>query len=462
MSDTPSVPTPSPLSFEAHLAESLARLDRAGLTRSTDSRTPEDAIDLTGNDVLGFGRDKELRTRFFHWLDAQAEPSLGDALDDAWEDEDDLNAEDDENGEENQGNQGNQDVQADEEDAPDASDPLDELRFGSGASRILGGDADVFRRLEAKLGEMFGRPGGVLLFQSGWHANSGILPALAAVAPKRTAFVADREVHASMIDGITMLRAQGVRVERFRHNDFNHLEHFVTKLEAEHNVVWVALESLYSMSGDVAPLHLLPELKARHPKMRVILDEAHAFGAWGPGGRGLAEEADVLSAVDVLIGTLGKAWAAVGAFAAATPEIRTWLVSRHRPFIYSTAMPPAEALWVEFLMGATDLLEKRRIELAQICGIFGKRHIVPVAFETVEELFAARDELLKKGFAAAAVRPPTVRKPQLRLSLSAAIRPEEALKLKRVLERLQKRFAQVRLAQAVAGTEMGTETEASE
>lgn len=395
---SPEAPEPAPsLSFEAHLAASLANLDALGLTRSTASRVPADKIDLTGNDTLGLGRDDDVRRRFL----THAEGRLFAFADD------------------------------------DASRP-GELRFGSGASRILGGDPAVFDRLEKKLGDMYGRPGGVLLFQSGWHANSGILHALAAATPpKKTAFVADREVHASMIDGITMLRSQGVRVERFRHNDPSHLEHFVTKLEADHDVVWVALESLYSMSGDVAPLAFLPELKARHPKVRIILDEAHAFGAWGPQGLGLAAEAGVLSSIDVVIGTFGKALAAAGAFVATTPELRTWLVSRHRPFIYSTAMPPAEALWVEYALEQTEMMEARRFALARICGIVGgignpdaKYHVIPIPFPTVEALMKAQKALLRRGFAAAAVRPPTVRVPQLRISLSATLKPEDAEKLR--------------------------------
>ena len=183
-----------------------------------------------------------------------------------------------------------------------------ELAPTAAASRLLASSQRVFEGLEEELSRLYGRPS--LLLNSGYHANSGIIPAIA--SPKNTVILADRLVHASIIDGIKL---SGARFERFPHNDYARLQKLMEKYHGAVDEMLVIVESVYSMDGDSADIDRLLELKRIYPEVILYVDEAHAFGVAGRDGLGLVASSMAPEEVDIVIGTLGKAAASSGAFA---------------------------------------------------------------------------------------------------------------------------------------------------
>ena len=178
--------------------------------------------------------------------------------------------------------------------------------FSSSSSRLLTGNFTVYDELEQMLAEMFGA-GGALVFSSGYHMNTGILPA---VADAHTLILADKLVHASLIDGI---RLSAARCIRYRHQDYGQLEALLAKSYKDYERIVIVTESVFSMDGDVAPLDRLVDLKKRYPGVMLYVDEAHGIGVRGKNGLGVAEEQGCLKDIDFLCGTFGKALASVGA-----------------------------------------------------------------------------------------------------------------------------------------------------
>ena len=174
------------------------------------------------------------------------------------------------------------------------------LPFSSTSSRLLTGNFTVYSELEQLMASRFGREA-ALLFNSGYHANTGILPAL---ADKRSLILADKLVHASIIDGILL---SGSPYQRYRHNDYRHLEQLLTKYANDYEQVIIVTESIFSMDGDVADLRRLVDLKKSFPNTWLYVDEAHAIGVRGENGLGIAEEQGCIGEIDLLVGTFGKA-----------------------------------------------------------------------------------------------------------------------------------------------------------
>ena len=174
------------------------------------------------------------------------------------------------------------------------------------SSRLVTGNSSDYARLESALSELFGGRS-ALVAGSGYLVNAGVLPALTG---KGDLILADKLVHASLIDGLRLGEAEW---RRFGHNDTEHLERLLARLRDAYRNVWIVTESIFSMDGDCAPLRKLAELKDKY-RCKLYVDEAHAFGAYGPGGRGLAAQESVEDACDIRIATLGKAIASQGAF----------------------------------------------------------------------------------------------------------------------------------------------------
>lgn len=152
--------------------------------------------------------------------------------------------------------------------------------FSSSSSRLLTGNFTVYDELERMLAEMFGASG-ALVFSSGYHMNTGILPA---VADAHTLILADKLVHASLIDGI---RLSAARCIRYRHQDYGQLEALLAKSYKDHEQIIIVTESIFSMDGDVAPLDRLVDLKKRYPGVMLYVDEAHGIGVRGRSGLGV-------------------------------------------------------------------------------------------------------------------------------------------------------------------------------
>lgn len=311
-----------------------------------------------------------------------------------------------------------------------AEQGANDLPFSSSSSRLLTGNFKAYTQLETLLAGRFGREA-ALVFNSGYHANTGILPAL---ADKQTLILADKWVHASLIDGI---RLSGAPFSRYKHNDYGQLERLLVKEAAAYEQVIVVTESIFSMDGDKADLGRLVGLKKRFPNLLLYVDEAHAVGVRGATGLGLAEEENCIEAIDLLVGTFGKALASMGAYVVCSRVIRDYLVNTMRPLIFSTALPPVQIAWTRFLFERLPEFAAERDRLCAVSrmlrkGLAGKggeisdSHIVPYILGTNERCIATAEQLQRKGFYCLPVRPPTVPKGTSRIRFSLTADTSEA------------------------------------
>jgi len=310
------------------------------------------------------------------------------------------------------------------------------LPFSSSSSRLLTGNFPIYTELEELMAERFEREA-ALLFNSGYHANTGILPA---VSDTQTLILADKLVHASLIDGIRLSSAKCIR---YRHNDLKQLERLLAENHAAYRQVIVVTESIFSMDGDTADLKELVRLKQMYENVLLYVDEAHAFGARGEQGLGCAEETGCIREIDFLVGTFGKAAASAGAYIVCRRTIREYLVNRMRTLIFTTALPPVNIAWTLFIVRRLGGFRERRIHLENISNILREAlkekgyecpsasYIVPMIVGKSSETIQKAEELQRHGFYALPVRPPTVPEgtSRIRFSLTAEIREEEVRKL---------------------------------
>lgn len=323
--------------------------------------------------------------------------------------------------------------------------PAEMLLPTSSSSRLLTGNFPVYTELEGELATQLGCEA-TLVLGCGYHANAGILPA---VADKSTLILADKLVHASLIDGIRLSQAHCIR---YRHNDLGQAERLLVKYHGMYSRIIIVTESIFSMDGDEADLPALVALKKRYPNVMLYVDEAHAFGVRGDNGMGCAEEQGCVQDIDFLVGTFGKAAASAGAFVACKLVAREYLMNHMRPFVFTTALPPVNVAWtlhvVQRLPGLKD--ERRQlhaiasrlrqgISLAGMQSV-GSSHIVPLVVGESAKAIRMAECLQSAGFYALPVRPPTV--PQgtsrIRFSLTAALKAEEVDALASELRRLHK------------------------
>lgn len=306
----------------------------------------------------------------------------------------------------------------------------------SSSSRLLTGNFTIYEELEQTLARLFGTEA-ALVFNSGYHANTGILPA---VSDAQTLILADKLVHASLIDGIRLSAAHCIR---YRHNDMKQLERLLTENHAAYRQVIIVTESIFSMDGDVADLKELVRLKQAYDNVLLYVDEAHAFGARGEQGLGYAEETGCIREIDFLVGTFGKAAASAGAYIACRSTIREYLVNRMRTFIFTTALPPVNIAWSLFIVRRLAGFRERRIHLKNISNILrnalmergytcpSESYIVPMIVGASSDTILKAEELQRHGFYALPVRPPTVPEgtSRIRFSLTADITEEEIKEL---------------------------------
>jgi 8-amino-7-oxononanoate synthase len=301
---------------------------------------------------------------------------------------------------------------------------------GAGASRLVSGTMTIHRRLEERLADFKCRQA-ALLFGSGYLANAGVISALA--RPGDVVF-SDELNHASIIDGCRLSRAETFVYD---HCDVEHLEWGIA--EAEGRGAVIVTDSVFSMDGDVAPLAELVELGQRH-RIRLVVDEAHATGALGPGGRGALAEAGLEDQADVIVGTLGKALGSYGAFVACDQEMARYLVNTARTFIFSTAPPPPA---VAGALAALELLLERPVRVDKLeANAFALRseleregfdlgdsrtQIMPLMIGDPTLAVEICETALARGIFAQAIRPPTVppMTSRLRLAVMASHKPAE-------------------------------------
>lgn len=372
----------------------LETLERAGNLRSLPLIEPYDKwiirdgrkmLNLSSNDYLGLSRDMQLRKEFLTWAMEEYLP------------------------------------------------------LSSTSSRLLTGNYPVYTELEKALASAYGKES-ALVFNSGYHANVGILPAL---ADKETLILADKLVHASLIDGI---RLSGATYKRFRHQDYEQAEQILQASVRTYKRIILVTESIFSMDGDIADLHRLVRLKQEYPNVLLYVDEAHAIGVRGKTGLGIAEESGTLPDIDLLVGTFGKALASMGAFVACSRLLHDVLVNRMRPLIFSTALPPLQVAWTSYLFQLLPHMEERRKHLQRLSasvaqalqgkgGEISSSHIIPYIVKDSEDCLRLAEFLQRKGFYCLAIRPPTV--PQgtarLRLSITADLDEENIRPLNELL-----------------------------
>lgn len=320
---------------------------------------------------------------------------------------------------------------------------ISELPMSSSASRLLSSCQKEFEALENRLSELYDGKA-ALLFNSGYHANTGLLSAL---ADRHTLVIADRLVHASMIDGILLSRAHH---ERFRHNDYDHLEKILSSKGQNHEHIIIAVESIYSMDGDKADIDRLIGIKQKHKNAILYVDEAHAFGVRGDNGLGFSKSSSDFKSVDVVVGTFGKAGASVGAFAVMSPTLKEFAINRSRSFIFSTALPPLNVAWSHFMLDKIVTMNEERIHLLTLARYLQSElqpltnheipisHIQPLIVGDSEKAVQLSRDLLKRNIKVLPIRTPTVPPgtERLRISLSAAMTKEDVTNLVKALKQL--------------------------
>lgn len=283
-----------------HLVKALAEREQKGMLRKLTSNFP--AIDFCSNDYLGFSKLGLLKNKL------------------------------------------------------EASSLKSELSFGSGGSRLITGNSKFIEEAEKEIA-LFHHSKSALIFNSGYDANLGLF---SSVPQKEDLVLFDELIHASIYDGIKLGYAKHYK---FKHNDVVSLNELIQRHQNNFKSIYIAVESVYSMDGDIAPLIEITELINGLENVFLIVDEAHAIGVFGKHGRGLCNELGIEKECFARVYTYGKAMGCHGAAIAGSDELRNYLINFSRSFIYTTALPNHS---VEAIVNAYQLLvETKQSEMLQ-------------------------------------------------------------------------------------------------
>lgn len=293
-----------------------------------------------------------------------------------------------------------------------ATEAMERYGFGSGASRLISGTSTLHHELEQEIARFKGTEA-ALVFNSGYAANTGIIPA---IVGEEDRVLCDRLNHASIIDGCRLSRA---KLLVYRHKDVGQVETLLKKDRKSRRTL-IVTDGVFSMDGDIAPLPELASLAEQYGAM-LMVDDAHGTGVLGKTGRGTVEHFGLSGRVHIQMGTLGKAFGSYGAYAAGPSGLISLLVNRARSFIYSTALPPAVCA---ASLAALRIIEKepeRRARLWDIRARFvdglqrfginpntSETPIVPLLIGPSEKALRASQALYRLGVHVAAIRPPSV------------------------------------------------------
>jgi 8-amino-7-oxononanoate synthase len=308
---------------------------------------------------------------------------------------------------------------------------LHEWGASASASPLVTGYTEIHQKLEQTLAAWQGYAHG-LVMNTGFSANSAVLGGL----PKKGDLIlADRLVHASMLDGIM---ASGARLRRFAHNDLDALELMLHEEPALDGVIFVVTESVYSMDGDSPDLKRLASLRKRFG-FCWVLDEAHATGWYGTTGSGLQEAQGAFAAADIVVGTLGKGLGSQGAYVLShAPEVRDALINFAGEFVYSTYLAPSCAAAALAAVERAKGMSAERAELAALSHAWrdglveagfavpsGDSPIIPLILGDSDVTLKYATALRAAGFMVSAIRPPTVpvRTGRIRISLRRGLSP---------------------------------------
>jgi 8-amino-7-oxononanoate synthase len=321
---------------------------------------------------------------------------------------------------------------------------IDLYGTGCSGSRMLNGTMDLHVRLEEALAR-FMRREAALVFGTGFQTNLG---ALSTIAQKGDVIVADRNIHASILDGCL---ASFARTTRFRHNDMADLEKVLASLQPDEGRL-IVVDGVFSMEGDTANLPEIVRL-ARTYGARIYVDEAHAIGVLGREGRGTAEHYGVEADVDVVMGTFSKSFASIGGFVAARHDVIDFIKHHSRAFVYSASLAPANAAAV---LKAIEIIERepeRRQRLSEISAMV-RRELTGLGFKLLDGItpvipVVVNDEvlvckffwnLLSEGIYTNPVLAPAVSHSLVRISCMATHTNEQAERLLESMYRVGKKL----------------------
>lgn len=288
------------------------------------------------------------------------------------------------------------------------TEQIQQARPGATGSRLLTGNSTFYQQLEEQIAQ-FHRAENCLIYNSGYMANLGLISAL---GTDETTFLYDLDIHASVIDG---MRLTGGKKLPFRHNDLESLDR---RLQKASPPLFVLIESIYSISGELAPIAEIADLCAKY-QARLIVDEAHATGIWGPRGEGLVCQLNLESKVFARVHTFSKALGAHGACVLGSHQLKEYLINFSRPLIYTTALPPSSlahiALSYERLKCEAPSHQKK---LQTLIAYFGQKTgmratcspIRPLHVGSADKARAISQNLRAKGVDVRPIVPPTARK----------------------------------------------------
>ena len=309
----------------------------------------------------------------------------------------------------------------------------------SSSSRLLTGNHPLYDQLEKALAALYGRQS-AMVFNSGYHANIGILPAL---CNRHDLVLSDRLNHASIIDGMKIAEAP---YQRFRHCDYDHLEELLEGARGRYRQIFSVTDSVFSMDGDLADLARLVALKEKYGAF-LIVDEAHGVGVFGERGLGLSETAGMVPQIDIITGTFGKALASTGAYAVMSSVVREYLLNTMRSFIFTTALPPVILGWSLLTLERQASMFSERAALLRLAArlrnelvgrgfdVRGESHIVPVVTGGNDLAVALAARLKDAGFLCMPVRPPTVpeKGARIRISLRSTLSWEDIARIPEII-----------------------------
>ena len=308
---------------------------------------------------------------------------------------------------------------------------IDEFGVGPAAVRTIAGTLTLHLRLERRLAAFKGVPAAIS-FPSGFVSNLAVIPALVG---KEDAIFSDELNHASVIDGG---RLSGARIVRYGHADAASLEARIREAAGTYRRGLVVTDGVFSMDGDLAPLPDIVDAAERHGLLTMV-DDAHGEGVLGRGGRGIVDHFGLHGRIDVEVGTMSKAFGVVGGYVAGRAEIVEWLRQRARPFLFSSAVPPADAAAglaaIDILEASTERVDKlwanaRHFKegLRRLGFDIGRSEtpIVPVMLGEADRAQAFSRALFEKGVFATAIGFPTVPRGQARIRVMVSAAHERA------------------------------------
>lgn len=304
---------------------------------------------------------------------------------------------------------------------------VQEYGTGCGTSALSGGMSFLHKQVEQKLQRLIGKET-VQLFPTGFTANLGCLSALPG---KKDLVIFDRECHASIIDGVKL---SGKKWMTFKHNNLSNLEHKLNKYQHEYENIFVVVESAYSMSGDLAPLQTIVNLKQKY-KFLVYVDEAHTFGIYGKNGAGYCEHLGIVEEIDFIAATLSKATASIGGFIATKSKYIPLLQWRANTYIFQACLTPGDAAAILASLEEIEnnpyliksLHEKNQYMRRCLTSLgfdlgTSQSPIIPIFIPDVEKLQAFNKELFARGIFSVSVIYPAVKahEGRIRFILSTA------------------------------------------